>query len=91
MRHTYQRGMEEVGKACEWAASASANATIRLLLQDERATPATLALLRGIKVGRVEALVPLGEEQEGLEEVVLCPEEAKGQDEIGDGGGTGLP
>ena len=79
-----------VEEACErrhpWAP------TVRLLFQDERATPAVLAFLRETKVGRIVALAPPEEEESGeLEEVVLRPGEEEGQDEEEEEGGPGPP
>ena len=49
-----------VGKACEWKHPRAP--AVRLLFQDERATPVVLAFLRGTKIGRMVTLAPPEEE-----------------------------
>ena len=63
-----------VGKVCEWKHPRAPS--VRLLFQDERATPAVLTFLRETKVGRVVILAPLLEAEEWgeLEEMALRPE-----------------
>ena len=63
-----------VGKVCEWKHPRAPS--VRLLFQDERATPAVLTFIREIKVGRVVILAPPLEAEEwgGLEEMALRPE-----------------
>ena len=79
-----------VGRDCEWKHPRAP--TVRVLFQEERATPAVLAFLRDTKVGRMVTLThPEGEEWEGLEEIDLWPEEAEGQAANGDEGGPGPP
>ena len=78
-----------VGKACEWKQPRAT--TVRLLFQDERATPTVLTFLKGTKVGRVVTLATPGEDWEGLDERELWPEEAEGQGACGDEGEPGPP
>ena len=82
---------KEVGKACQWKHPRAP--TVRLLFQDERATPAVLSFLRDTKVGRITSReVPAGVEWEELDEgIELWPAEDVGRDEEGGEGGPGPP
>ena len=87
-RHGPHRS-ERYGGVCEWKRPRAP--TIRLLFQDERATPVVLAFLRGTKAWRMVILAPLEKEWQGLEEIVLWSEEAESQDENEEEGGSGPP
>ena len=80
-----------MGKACEWKHPRAP--TVRLLFEDDRATPAVLDFLRDTRVGRVftpAALEECGED--GLEELELRPWEGEGGwNENGEEGGPGPP
>ena len=82
-----KRTLEERGKACEWKHLRAP--TVRLLFQDERATPVVLNFLRDTKGREDCASTPAGggRQWEGLEEIELWPEEGKGQGICGDEGG----
>ena len=75
-----------VGKGCGWKYPRAP--AVRLLFQDERATP---AVLRETRVGSMVTLVPPEEEWEELEEIVLRPEGEVSQEEGGEEGGPPPP
>ena len=81
---------KEVGKACEWK---HPRPTVRLLFNDDRATPAVLDFLRDTRVGRVFTPAALEEgEEDGQEEIELRPWEGEfSWNENGEEGGPGPP
>ena len=85
-----KRPLESIGKACRWKHPRAQ--TVRLLFEDQRATPAVLHFLRETKVGRVVTLAPPEVEwEEELEEVNLWLEEEEGQESENEEGGPGPP